>query len=120
MDVTRTYAHVVLFHCPQCGGPLASAFSTASEEVESLDAGKFGAKCRCGWSGDGLSLQAATRSVQPWETIGVTPVSEPRQVAQDSKLTSKDWLSRVAQEIAAFSKKIKAQSACAWTLPSVN
>lgn len=114
MDVARTYAHVVLFHCPQCAGPLASAFSTTSERVESLEGGKFTAMCRCGWTGDGLDLQAARQSVQPWEAICVTPVSESRKPVRDSKIPRMDWVSRVAQEIATFSKKIKAQSANAW------
>jgi len=114
MDVARTYAHVVLFHCPQCRGPLASAFSSVSQQVESLDGGKSAATCRCGWTGDGLDLQAARQSVQPWEAIYVTPEGESRKPVQDSKITPMDWISRVAQEIATYSKRIKAHSANAW------
>jgi hypothetical protein len=114
MGIPRMYAHVLLFHCPQCGGPLASAFSTAGEQVESLEGLKFTAMCRCGWIGDGLDVREARRSVQPWEAICLTPISEPRKAVQASKTSSMDWVSRVAQEIATFSKKIKAHSANAW------
>jgi hypothetical protein len=59
-------------------------------------------------------LPAARQSVQPWEAIYVTPEGESRPPVQDSKITPMDWISRVAQEIATYSKRIKTRSANAW------
>jgi hypothetical protein len=101
----KQFAHVVLFHCPRCRGPIASAFSSSNENLEKLEEGEFGAVCRCGWIGNGLDLTAVNQSIQPWEAI-----CEPPAVPERSSVSnSNNWLFRVAREIASLSKKLKTQ-----------
>jgi hypothetical protein len=99
------FAHVILFQCPLCQGPLASAFSSSNEDMENLDGGQFGAVCRCGWIGKGLDLLAINKSVQLWEAVCKAPPSVERETFSDCILNSGDWLFRVAKEIASFAQK---------------
>lgn len=99
------FAHVILFQCPRCQGPLASAFSSSNDDMESLDGGQFGAVCRCGWIGNGLDLLAINKSVQPWEAVCEAPPPVERETFSDYILNSGDWLFRVAKEIASFAQK---------------
>lgn len=105
------FAHVVLFHCPRCRGPIASAFSSPNENLENLGEGEFGAVCRCGWIGNGLDLTAVNQSTQPWESICEPPDVPERESGSNFIGGSNNWLLRVAQEIASFSKKLKTQTA---------
>lgn len=98
------FAHVILFQCPQCKGPLASAFSSSKEDMESVDGGQFGAVCRCGWTGDGLNLSAVNQSVQPWEAVCEPPPVQPEPFSNYIS-NPRDWLFRVAKEIASFAVK---------------
>jgi hypothetical protein len=107
----KQFAHVVLFHCPRCRGPIASAFSNSNENFENLAEGEFGAVCRCGWIGNGLDLTAVNQSVQPWEAICETPAAPERTSVSGYISSSNNWLFRVAREIASLSKKLKAQPA---------
>jgi hypothetical protein len=104
----KQFAHVVLFHCPRCRGPIASAFSNSNENLETLAEGEFGAVCRCGWIGNGLDLTVVNQSVQPWEAICEAP-AVPERTSYIS--SSNNWLFRVAREISSLSKKLKAQPA---------
>ncbi|MDP9337782.1 MAG: hypothetical protein M3P45_02825 [Acidobacteriota bacterium] len=97
----KQFAHVVLFYCPRCRGPIASAFSTSDAS----------AVCRCGWIGNGLDLTAVNQSIQPWEAICEAPEPSPRETAGANTSNSDNWLFRVAKEIASLSKKLKAQPA---------
>jgi hypothetical protein len=99
------FAHVILFQCPQCQGPLASAFTSSNSDMKSLDGGQFGAVCRCGWIGDGLGLLAVNKSVQPWESVCEAPPPVERDNLRDYILNPKDWLFRVAKEIATFAQR---------------
>lgn len=106
MDSARErFAHVILFQCPQCQGPLASAFTSSNNDIKSLDGGQFGAVCRCGWIGDGLDLLAVNKSVQRWEAICEAPPPVERDNLRDYILNPKDWLFRVAKEIATFAQR---------------
>ena len=107
----QQFAHVVLFHCPRCRGPIASAFSSPHENLENLGEGEFGAVCRCGWIGNGLDLTAVNQSTQPWEAICEPPEVPARENDNSFTAGSNNWLFRVAQEIALFSKKLKTQTA---------
>jgi hypothetical protein len=99
----KRFAHVILFQCPHCKGPLASAFSTSDETIQYIDGGQFSAVCQCGWTGSGLDLLAVKQSVQPWETVCDPPVK--REAATEYLINPKDWLFRVAQQIASFAPK---------------
>jgi hypothetical protein len=107
----KQFAHVVLFYCPRCRGPIASAFSSSNENLENLADGEFGAVCRCGWIGNGLDLTAVNQSVQPWEAICEAPAVPERSNVSDYISSSNNWLFRVAREISSLSKKLKAQPA---------
>ena len=100
----KRFAQVILFQCPQCRGPLASAFSSSNEDMENLDGGQFSAVCRCGWIGSVLDLSPVKQSVQPWETLCDSPAPvKPASLSEYIK-NPKDWLFRVAKEIATFAE----------------
>ncbi len=107
----QQFAHVVLFHCPRCRGPIAAAFSNSDESHENLVEGEFGAVCRCGWIGNGLDLTAVNQSTQPWEALCEPPTAAERLSAEAYLTNADNWLVRVAREIASLSKKLKAQPA---------
>ncbi len=107
----KQFAHVVLFHCPRCHGPIASAFSSANESLENLAESEFGAVCRCGWIGNGLDLTAVNQSIQPWEAICEPPAVPDQPGVSGYISSSNNWLFRVAREIASLSKKLKTQPA---------
>jgi hypothetical protein len=71
--------------------------------MESLDGGQFGSVCRCGWIGDGLDFLAVNRSVQPWEVVCEEPVTDEH--LSDNILNPRDWLFRVAREIASYAQR---------------
>jgi hypothetical protein len=103
-SVRKCFAHVILFQCPECGGPLASAYSSLKETMDTLDGGQFNAECCCGWIGNGLDFLAVNQSVQPWETLWRAISPDERQPSADHVSHTKDWLFRVAKEIASFAK----------------
>jgi hypothetical protein len=108
---SQQFAHVVLFHCPRCRGPIATAFSSSNPRLENLAEGEFGAVCRCGWIGNGLDLTAVNQSIQPWETLCEPPTAAQRLSASEGLPSSNNWLHRVAREVASLSKKLKTQPA---------
>jgi hypothetical protein len=108
---TQQFAHVVLFHCPRCRGPIASAFSSSNPSLEKLTESEFGAVCRCGWIGNGLDLTAVNQSIQPWEALCEPPTAAQRLSATEATPNSNNWLQRVAREVASLSKKLKTQHA---------
>jgi hypothetical protein len=103
LSATAQYARVILFQCPQCRGPLASASSFSNADMQTLEGGQFSAVCRCGWMGNGLDLSGVIESVQPWEAVAETPPRD--EFVHAYSLNPRDWLFRVAKEIAAFSHK---------------
>ena len=64
--VNSSFAHVLLFACPQCGIPLASACATTDRNLESADAHWFNPHCPCGWTGSVIGLDARKHWVEPW------------------------------------------------------
>ena len=60
------FAHVLLFACPRCGRPLASACVNAKMTLEDADAHWFNPHCPCGWTGDVTGLSAIKHWVQAW------------------------------------------------------
>jgi hypothetical protein len=70
-NVTHSYAHVLLFACPQCGSPLASACASTKKNLEVADAHWFNPHCPCGWTGPVIGVQAAKHWIEDW-TIPVS------------------------------------------------
>jgi hypothetical protein len=60
------FAHVLLFACPQCDRPLASACASTKQNLEDADAHWFNPHCHCGWTGDVIGLTAVRHWVNPW------------------------------------------------------
>jgi hypothetical protein len=73
--------------------------------MESLVGGQFNAECCCGWIGNGLDFPAVNQSVQPWEIVCEAPAPVQRGPVTEYVLNPKNWLSRVAKEIASFAQK---------------
>ena len=48
---TESFAHVLLFACPRCGIPLASASASTGKNLEIADGHWFNPHCPCGWTG---------------------------------------------------------------------
>jgi hypothetical protein len=65
--VTESFAHVLLFACPRCGSPLASACATTRRNLEVADAHWFNPHCHCGWSGSVIGVHALKHWVEPWK-----------------------------------------------------
>jgi hypothetical protein len=65
--VTSSFAHVLLFACPKCGIPLASACASPEKNLELADAHYFNPRCPCGWTGSVNGLEARKHWVEPWK-----------------------------------------------------
>lgn len=66
MDFAEQFAHVLLFACPRCGRPLASACASKGSNLETADAHWFNPHCHCGWTGDVIGLTAVKHWVESW------------------------------------------------------
>jgi hypothetical protein len=60
------YAHVLLFACPLCGRPLASACFNTKKSLEDADAHWFNPHCHCGWTGEVTGMLAIKQWVEAW------------------------------------------------------
>jgi len=67
LDIAEQFAHVLLFDCPQCGRPLASACASTKKNLEDADAHWFNPHCHCGWTGDVIGIIALRHWVEPWK-----------------------------------------------------
>jgi hypothetical protein len=65
--VTDSYAHVLLFACPKCGNPLASACASTWKNLEIADAHYFNPHCPCGWTGPVIGVEAVKHWVEVWK-----------------------------------------------------
>jgi hypothetical protein len=65
--VTDSYAHVLLFACPQCGIPLASACASTEKNLEMADAHYFNPHCPCGWTVSVSGFHALKHWVERWK-----------------------------------------------------
>jgi len=68
-QATNHFAHVLLFACPECNRPLASACASAKRSLEDADAHFFNPHCHCGWTGAVVGLQAVKHWVYPWPEV---------------------------------------------------
>lgn len=64
--VTRSFAHVLLFACPKCGIPLATACASLEKNLEVADAHWFDPRCPCGWTGAVIGVEALKHWVEQW------------------------------------------------------
>jgi len=67
LDIAEQFAHVLLFDCPQCGRPMASACASTKKSLEDADAHWFNPHCHCGWTGDVTGIVALRHWVEPWK-----------------------------------------------------
>jgi len=65
--VTDSYAHALLFACPQCGIPLASACASTEKNLEMADAHYFNPHCQCGWTVSVSGFHALKHWVERWK-----------------------------------------------------
>jgi len=93
-QTTEHFAHVLLFACPLCNRPLASACASAKRSLEEADAHYFNPHCHCGWSGPVAGLEAVTHWVHAWPEVDATAgLAQPDDGACDGKLRSV-WVQR--------------------------
>jgi len=74
MTTAEQFAHVLLFSCPACGRPLASACASGAFNLEEADAHWFNPHCHCGWTGDVIGVAAHKHWVEPWN--GEAPIGK--------------------------------------------
>jgi hypothetical protein len=65
--VTDSYAHVLLFACPKCWIPLASACASTGKNLEVADAHYFNPHCPCGWTGPLIGVEAVKHWGETWK-----------------------------------------------------
>jgi len=61
------FVHVLLFECPHCQKPTASALPRGERSLEKVDGASLPVHCFCGWSGDLVGINARKHWVEPWE-----------------------------------------------------
>ena len=86
--VTDSFSHVLLFACPQCGSPLASACVSTQKNLEVADAQWFNPRCDCGWTGSVVCVQAPKHWVESWKI----PVNVPLEEVDHSVWLRTNWL----------------------------
>jgi hypothetical protein len=69
MAVADQFAHVLLFSCPGCGSPLASACASSKRNLEQAEAHWFNPRCHCGWTGDVIGVTSVKHWVEPWKIL---------------------------------------------------
>ena len=62
----RTFAHILLFRCPECSGPVTAACSSNDLDREKVAIRVFNQGCKCGWSGKLGGLTAVQHWVECW------------------------------------------------------
>ena len=73
MSIPDQFAHVLLFSCPECGAPLATACASARRNLEPAEGHWFNPHCHCGWTGDVMGVTAIKHWVEGWDQ----PVDSP-------------------------------------------
>jgi len=78
-EVAKSYVHVLLFECQDCGCPVPSALTSEHRNVEDADTRALRLNCSCGWSGQLSGTDARRHWVEQWHsdepsaTSGVQP-----------------------------------------------
>jgi hypothetical protein len=60
------FVHVMLYKCPECGAPIATALVKEHRNVEPIDGKVIQIQCLCGWSGQLLGVTAMRHWVEAW------------------------------------------------------
>jgi hypothetical protein len=68
-NTIENFAHILLFACPQCARPLASACASSKHNLEEADAHFFNPHCPCGWTGAVAGMEAVKHFVEPWRAF---------------------------------------------------
>ena len=66
MTDTTSFAHLLIFACPQCGQPAVKAVMSDMSSLEYVDAMVIPIQCECGWSRQVFGMEAARHLVVPW------------------------------------------------------
>ena len=75
----RTFAHILLFRCPQCKGPVTAACSSKDMDREQVAARVFKQPCKCGWLGNLSGLTAVQHWVECWwQPASIEKLSETK------------------------------------------
>jgi hypothetical protein len=61
-----TFAHIVLFRCPESGEPIAAAAASGSKSLEDVDSYSFPLRCNCGWFGTLPGIARLKNWVEEW------------------------------------------------------
>jgi hypothetical protein len=64
--LSSQFAHVLLFACPVCSRPLATACNSTRQNLEIADGHYFQPHCHCGWTGTVMGLEAVKHWIEPW------------------------------------------------------
>ena len=79
--VTDSFSHVLLFDCPKCGSPVASACSSTEKNLKVADEQWFNPICDCGWTGPVVGVQALKHWVEPWKIpVDLAPEEDDQSV----------------------------------------
>jgi hypothetical protein len=62
----RSFAHILLFRCGDCGGPVTVSCSSKELEREHVATRLFKQVCRCGWWASSSGLTAIRHWVECW------------------------------------------------------
>jgi DNA-directed RNA polymerase subunit N (RpoN/RPB10) len=74
MESGSKFAHLLLFRCPECGEPIATACASYFANLEEVDARQFSAHCSdCDKAFDMLGIQAVRHWVDPWDSDSDRP-----------------------------------------------
>ena len=58
MNLSASFAHLLLFECPECSAPILKVTRHSERTLELVDAASITVQCCCGWAGDLLGIQA--------------------------------------------------------------
>ncbi len=62
----KSFVHILLFECPQCGSPIESTITTLIGNPEEIDAQEFKLRCNCSWTGKSHGFAAKRRVMVGW------------------------------------------------------
>ncbi len=82
MEVIKSFVHVLLFECSQCGRPILACIMSDDRSPEGVDATSFALKCHCHTAIEVPGAAAKRHWVESWQSTSETPVSQGSQRLQ--------------------------------------
>jgi hypothetical protein len=64
---TKSFAHVLVFKCPDSGDPIGASLLSSCKNLEEVDGHAFKVKCECGWMGEILGINRVNSWVENWK-----------------------------------------------------